>query len=74
MFLSNETDKRNNKTITICPASTPKLKPNKAGIILSSGNPTSARFPANPKPWTNPNKLVTASDKLEFFSLLLKLR
>ena len=74
IFLTNEAAKRNNKTIAICPASTPKLKPSKAETILSSGKPTSARVPANPKPCARPNKAVTPKDKLELLKLLLKLK
>ena len=50
---------RNERIINICPASTPKLKPIKAGINLSCINPIEDKFPANPKPCTSPNNIVT---------------
>src|SRR5262245_13574743 len=47
-------------TISICPASTPRLKPTSAATSPLVGKPTSVSAPAKPKPCTNPNKKLTA--------------
>ena len=46
-------------TNTSCPASTPRLKNNKAVGIPCCGKPTSARAPANPNPCSRPNTNAT---------------